>query len=174
MPTTKAKCTVTPQGKPCGGGEETAPACQGTITLTMDHDAQTCTIEYKVTGLTPGEHGFHIHEKADFSNGCASAGGHYNPFGKNHGAPSDDERHVGDLGNIFANADGVAEGSITDHLVKLDGPYSVIGRSMMVHADRDDLGKGDNSSPTPPVNGKASLVTGNAGARIACGEILAA
>ena len=101
-------------------------------------------------------------------------------------------------------ADGVAEGTIRDHLIKLDGPFSVISRSFMVrpalrgpspsphlhlhlptsppphqvHADPDDLGKGDNSEPggsgVPPTNGKASLVTGNAGARIACGEIKAA
>ena len=49
----------------------------------------------------------------------------------------------------------------------------MLGRSFMVHADPDDLGKGDNSQPgPPPVNGKASLVTGNAGARVACGEIV--
>ena len=123
----------------------------------------TCQITYRVTGLTPGNHGFHVHEKADFSNGCLSAGPHYNPFNKNHGAPTDEDRHVGDLGNIVADADGVAEGVIIDHLIKLSGPYSVVGRSMMVHADPDDLGKGDNSQPSPPVNGKASTVTGNAG-----------
>ena len=64
---------------------------------------------------------------------------------------------------------------IIDRLVKLDGPYSVIGRSMMVHADPDDLGHGDNSLadvPGPPKNGFVSKVTGNAGARIACGKII--
>ena len=91
-----------------------------------------------------------------------SAGPHYNPFGKNHGAPEDEERHVGDLGNIEAGADGVSEGTIVDRLIKLSGEYSVIGRSVMVHADVDDLGKGGH---------ELSLTTGNAGARIACGEI---
>ena len=88
-------------------------------------------------------------------------------------APWDEDRHVGDLGNITAGEDGVAEGKIVDHLVKISGPYSVIGRSFMVHADPDDLGKGDNSmaGSNPPVNGKVSKVTGNAGARIACGVI---
>merc|ERR1712186_268319 len=101
-----------------------------------------------------------------------SAGPHYNPFGKLHGAPQDEERHVGDLGNIEAGADGVAKGEIVDALIKLTGETSVIGRSMMVHADPDDLGLGDNSEPgPPPVNGKASKATGNAGGRIACGEI---
>lgn len=60
-----------------------------------------------------------------------------------------------------------------DHLVQLHGDYTVVGRSVMVHADEDDLGTGDNSKGhvKPPENGFVSKVTGNAGARIACGEI---
>lgn len=167
----RAYCDVSPQGKPCGGGEEAKEVCTGKISL-VQISPDKCKIRYLVKGLTPGKHGFHIHEKADFSDGCTSAGPHYNPFNKNHGAPEDEDRHVGDLGNIVANAKGVARGQIIDRLVKLDGETSVIGRSFMVHADEDDLGKGDNSEPGPPaVNGKASKVTGNAGARIACGEI---
>uniref|UniRef100_A0A7S1QMR8 Superoxide dismutase [Cu-Zn] n=1 Tax=Alexandrium catenella TaxID=2925 RepID=A0A7S1QMR8_ALECA len=166
-----AVCEVGPEGKPCGGGAEAALGCTGTVTLTQT-DKDTCRITYIIKGLTPGLHGFHIHEKADFSNGCASAGPHYNPFKKLHGAPTDEERHVGDLGNIKAGADGVAKGEIIDKLVKLEGEFTVVGRSFMVHADPDDLGRGDNSEPgPPPVNGKASRVTGNAGARVACGEI---
>merc|ERR1712060_450690 len=135
-------------------------------------DADTCKVSYEIKGLTPGLHGFHVHEKADFSDGCTSAGPHYKPFKKKHGAPADEERHVGDLGNIEPGPDGVARGEIIDHLIKLEGETSVVGRSMMVHADPDDLGKGDNSEPgPPPVNGKASKATGNAGARIACGKI---
>jgi len=76
------------------------------------------------------------------------------------------------LGNIEPDSEGVAKGEMTDKLIKLEGETSVIGRSMMIHADEDDLGTGDNSEPgPPPVNGKASKATGNAGARIACGEI---
>jgi Cu-Zn family superoxide dismutase len=65
---------------------------------------------------------------------------------------------------------------MSDMLVRIDGEFTVIGRSVMVHADEDDLGRGDNSDPVtkPPVNGKCSKVTGNAGARIACGEIVLA
>lgn len=70
-----------------------------------------------------------------------SAGPHYNPHGKTHGAQCDEERHVGDLGNIVAGEDGVAEGVIEDALIQLSGEYSVIGRSFMVHADPDDLGR---------------------------------
>ena len=45
-----------------------------------------------MSGLVPGLHGFHIHEFADFSNGCVSAGPHYNPFGATHGGPTDEVR----------------------------------------------------------------------------------
>ena len=58
------------------------------------------------------------------------------------GAPEDEDRHVGDMGNIEANEAGVAEGTLVDSLIKLSGEYTVVGRSVMVHADPDDLGKG--------------------------------
>ena len=172
--------SISPQATPSRSHLDRAPSrsfvpersmqCSGCVKLTQL--GGKCTIEYDVRGLTPGPHGFHIHESADFSNGCVSAGPHYNPFGKKHGGPDDKERHVGDLGNITADATGVAKGKINSTMVKLSGPYTVIGRSIMVHADPDDLGKGDNSQPgPPPKNGHCSLVTGNAGARIACGEI---
>ena len=96
------------------------------------------------------------------TNGCTSAGPHFNPHGKTHGAMEDEERHVGDLGNVSAGEDGVAKFDFTDKLVKLNGPLSVIGRTMVVHADQDDLGKGGV---------ELSKTTGNAGARIACGVI---
>jgi len=169
-PLTKATCDVGPKGKPCGGGEDVGEGVYGSIRLFQRGDK--CTISYEIKGLTPGKHAFHIHEKADFSDGCTSAGPHYNPFKKTHGGPGDEERHVGDLGNIEANAEGVAKGKIVDKLVKLEGEHNVIGRSFMIHQDEDDCGTGDNSEPgPPPVNGKASKATGNAGARVACGEI---
>ena len=64
--------------------------------------------------------------------GCTSAGSHFNPFGKTHGAPGDEERHVGDLGNVLANADGKAEIKITDAKLSLTGPQSIIGRTVVV------------------------------------------
>lgn len=164
----KATCTVTPEGKACHGGDDANNKCKGVVNFEQV-SADKTIITWEVTGLTPGLHGFHIHEKADFSNGCMSAGPHYNPFGKNHGAPEDEDRHVGDMGTIEAGADGVSKGTLEDRLIKLDGETTVVGRSVMVHADPDDLGKGDHSEPG--VNGKTSLTTGNAGARIACGEI---
>ena len=173
----KAICQVGANGKVCGGGAEEAPGCSGVVKFEQ-LDADTIKIEWDLKGCgKEGLHGFHIHEKADFSNGCQSAGPHYNPFSKTHGAPEDEERHVGDLGNITVDADGKSTGSLNDRLVKLFGATSVIGRSVMVHADPDDLGLGDNSKagePGPPQNGFVSKVTGNAGARIACGEIVLA
>ena len=157
----KAVCNVAPQGKKCDGGPESGEV-RGQITFEQESEDKDVTISYRVTGLTPGAHGFHIHEKADFSDGCKSAGPHYNPFGKNHGAPEDEDRHVGDMGNIVAGEDGVAEGTFTDRLINLSGEYSVIGCSVMVHEDPDDLGKGGH---------ELSLTTGNAGGRIACSEI---
>ena len=63
----------------------------------------------------------------DLSNGCASAGPHFNPFDRTHGAPHDLNRHVGDLGNIAADAAGVASFSFEDSLISLNGPLSIVG-----------------------------------------------
>ena len=115
-----------------------------------------------IKGLTPGKHGFHIHETGDLTDGCTSLCAHYNPFNKNHGGLESKERHVGDLGNIVANDKGIAKINILDKLVKLKGKYSVIGRSIVVHENEDDLGLGHHDD---------SLTTGHAGKRIGCGVI---
>lgn len=173
----QAICEVGEAGKSCDGCT-TSSGVTGFVKFTQI-DAETVVIEYEVKGLKPGLHGFHIHEKADFSKGCASAGPHYNPFKKTHGgcsgASCSIERHVGDLGNIEAGADGVAVGKVTDKLIKLFGEYSVVGRSVMVHADEDDIGNGPlmgwPQTPPPPAPAQHTKTTGNAGARIGCGEI---
>lgn len=116
-------------------------------------------IDGSITGLTPGEHGFHIHEFGDLSNGCTSTGAHYNPENKDHGAPSDEIRHYGDLGNILANSEGDSTFLKDDRLLKV---WDIIGRAVVVHADPDDLGRGGHED---------SKTTGHAGARIACGII---
>uniref|UniRef100_A0A0A0UT49 Superoxide dismutase [Cu-Zn] n=1 Tax=Sordaria fimicola TaxID=27338 RepID=A0A0A0UT49_SORFI len=93
---------------------------------------------------------------------CALTHHAVNPRGTTHGNRTDEVRHVGDLGNLETDAQGNAKGSVTDNLVKLIGPESVIGRTVVVHAGTDDLGKGGNEEP---------LKTGNAGPRPACGVI---
>eukprot|EP00927_Polykrikos_kofoidii_P051360 TRINITY_DN45155_c0_g1_i1.p1 TRINITY_DN45155_c0_g1~~TRINITY_DN45155_c0_g1_i1.p1 ORF type:complete len:363 (+),score=42.04 TRINITY_DN45155_c0_g1_i1:117-1091(+) len=172
----KASVEVGEAGKSCDGSE-TATGVTGKIAFEQT-DLENCVVKYEIRGLTPGAHGFHVHEKADFSNGCASAGPHYNPFGKTHGGPEDDVRHVGDLGNIVAGEDGVAKGTLRDKFIKIFGEYTVVGRSIMIHADPDDLGRGDLDGwpevPAPPAPAQHTKTTGNAGARIACGIIMAA
>ncbi len=173
----KAVCEVGPKGAKCHGKPEGEGCCTGMVTFEQV-SAEETIISWDIVGAgRPGKHGFHIHEKADFSNGCMSAGPHYNPFNKSHGAPEDEERHVGDMGNIVVDDAGNSKGSMRDRLIKLEGETSVVGRSVMVHEDEDDLGLGDNSKadePGPPANGFVSKKTGNAGARIACGEIVLA
>ncbi|KXS14801.1 CuZnSOD [Gonapodya prolifera JEL478] len=133
----------------------------GTVTFEQEGSGPT-TVSFDLKGLTPGQHGFHVHEFGDNTNGCTSAGGHFNPHGKKHGGPSDSERHVGDLGNVTAGADGTVKASLTDAHVQLSGAQSVVGRTIVVHAGVDDLGKGGHPD---------SLTTGNAGGRSACGVI---
>ena len=110
-----------------------------------------------VAGLTPGQHGFHIHEFGDCSTPDAtSAGGHFNPHHMLHGGPDATARHAGDFGNLEADASGKAHYERVDATISLDGADSIIGHGVIVHASADDL-------KTQP--------TGNAGARVACGAI---
>eukprot|EP00243_Klebsormidium_subtile_P014214 TRINITY_DN999_c0_g1_i2.p1 TRINITY_DN999_c0_g1~~TRINITY_DN999_c0_g1_i2.p1 ORF type:complete len:156 (-),score=38.28 TRINITY_DN999_c0_g1_i2:730-1197(-) len=133
----------------------------GTVTFTQDGDGPT-HVEGQIKGLKPGPHGFHIHQLGDTTNGCMSTGPHFNPTNKTHGAPGDEERHVGDLGNVIAGDDGVASLKLDDIQIPLTGPNSIIGRAVVVHADVDDLGKGGH---------ELSKTTGNAGGRLACGVV---
>ncbi len=118
---------------------------------------------YDVKGLSDGEHGFHIHQYGNLTDGCASACAHYNPLGHNHGGLRSKERHLGDLGNITSNK-GIASGSLYGKNIDLEysGKHCILGRMLIIHEDRDDLGKGGNEE---------SLKTGNAGKRLACGVI---
>jgi len=134
----------------------------GVVRLNQPATDSPTTITGEIKGLTQGQHGFHVHEFGDNTQGCTSAGGHFNPFGRTHGGPRDETRHVGDLGNVEADASGVAKFEFSDRMITLNGPHSVIGRTMVVHEKVDDLGKGGNDE---------SLKTGNAGPRLACGVI---
>ncbi|KAL8738705.1 MAG: hypothetical protein Q9181_000527 [Wetmoreana brouardii] len=136
---------------------------KGTVTFEQTSDSSPTTISYDIQGSDPSaKRGMHIHQFGDNTNGCTSAGPHFNPFSKEHGAPSDDVRHVGDLGNFETDGQGNSKGSVTDKLIKLIGPQSVLGRTFVVHAGTDDLGQGGHEQ---------SKITGNAGARPACGVI---
>ncbi len=126
----------------------------GTVTFTKVEGG--VRVEAKITGLTPGPHGFHIHEFGDCSSPDAmSTGGHFNPKGNPHGALGA-KRHVGDLGNIEADAKGVATYDKIDSELMFHGESSILGRGLIVHEKADDL-------KTQP--------TGNAGGRVACGVI---
>uniref|UniRef100_A0A914EAF4 Superoxide dismutase [Cu-Zn] n=2 Tax=Acrobeloides nanus TaxID=290746 RepID=A0A914EAF4_9BILA len=138
---------------------------KGTIWFLQNKEGEPTRIKGEISGLTPGQHGFHIHQYGDRTQGCTSAGPHFNPFNKTHAGPNDENRHVGDLGNVEAGADGVAHVDITDKLIQLHGQNSVVGRSMVVHQGVDDLGQGVGDKR------EESLKTGNAGARVACGVI---
>ncbi|HEX2897679.1 MAG TPA: superoxide dismutase family protein, partial [candidate division Zixibacteria bacterium] len=85
-----------------------------------------------------------------------SSGGHFNPTQMQHGGPNAGQRHAGDFGNITADSTGTANFEWFDKMITFEGPGSIIGRALIVHADEDDL---------------ATQPTGNAGARVACGVI---
>jgi Cu-Zn family superoxide dismutase len=126
-------------------------------TVRFEATADGVHIIADLEGLTPGKHGFHVHEFGDLnSTDGVSAGGHYNPSGMPHAGPMDQSRHAGDLGNLEADADGKAHLDRVDAVMKLSGPASVIGRSVVVHEKEDDL---------------TSQPAGNAGARIGFGVI---
>lgn len=128
--------------------------------VTFRYEGDVVVISGNITGLEPGPHGFHVHETGDCSApDASSAGGHFNPGDAPHGSPSRpaDEHHVGDFGNIEANAEGVAHFDISEPEMSLgDHSRSVIGRAVIVHAGKDDL---------------TSQPSGDAGARVACGVI---
>ncbi|VDK29677.1 unnamed protein product, partial [Gongylonema pulchrum] len=115
-----------------------------------------------LSGLTRGSHGFHVHQNGAMGVGCADAGSHFNPCGVMHGGPNDEHRHVGDLGNIVADTQGQAHVLIHANNLSLEGPNSIVGRSVVIHVNMDDQGKGG----TPE-----SASTGHSGARAACGVI---
>lgn len=142
---TRAESLIAPLGDNKIKGKVTFQKVEGGVKIVADID-----------GLTPGEHGFHVHEFGECSKDGASAGAHYNPTHSRHGAPDSAERHIGDLGNLIADANGYAHYERVDKLLKLQGRSSILGRSIIIHADKDDY-------VTQPA--------GASGQRIACGTI---
>ena len=128
----------------------------GVVTFTPLSDG--VQVHAEITGLTPGKHGFHVHEFGDCSAvDASSAGAHFNPTNQPHAAPDATARHVGDMGNIEADTSGAAKLDYLDHHMSLaNDDRSILGRSVVVHAKADDL----KSQPA-----------GDSGARVACGVI---
>jgi len=107
-----------------------------------------------VENLEPGKHGFVIHEYGDCSApDGSSTGGHYNPTVARHGGPDHLCRHIGDLGNIVADEFGHAHYERLDKVVSLTNCYSIIGKSICVHANADDY----NTQPTGNVGGRVAF-----------------
>jgi Cu-Zn family superoxide dismutase len=142
----KAVCVLTPTE---------GSNVKGLVTFTQT-DAGLLIVA-DVEGLSEGKHGFHIHEFGDISKSDGtSAGGHFNPEHKDHAGPEDEIRHAGDFGNIIADANGNAHYERVDSLISFKGINNIIGRSIIIHADEDDL---------------VSQPTGDAGGRVAQGVI---
>ncbi|HEX8916564.1 MAG TPA: superoxide dismutase family protein [Humisphaera sp.] len=120
------------------GAGEHKDKIKGMLTFTEAHGGVRVTGE--ITGLTPGKHGFHVHEKGDLSDPkLVSAGGHFNPGKSKHGGPDTEHRHAGDWGNITADDKGVAKIDATFKGVSLTGKEDgIVGRSVIVHAKEDD------------------------------------
>ena len=128
-------------------------------TVNFEQRGEKVRVAANISGLRPnGEFGFHVHEAGDCSSGDGmSAKGHFNPFGKPHGAHGSAERHAGDLPSLKSDAKGNA--SLTadvDTISVGSGPGNIVGRGLIVHVQPDDF-------KTQP--------TGNAGARSACAVI---
>jgi superoxide dismutase, Cu-Zn family len=128
----------------------------GTVSFTQKGDKVTVTA--KASGLAPGGHGIHIHEKGDCSApDASSAGGHFNPTGKPHGDPALPDHHAGDMPMLQADASGNATLTADLDAIRIGGGATdIVGRSVVVHKDADDF-------KTQPA--------GNSGARVACGII---
>jgi Cu-Zn family superoxide dismutase len=133
----------------------------GYVTIEEQRDSTIITCHLK--GLPPNSQlGFHVHDRGNIGGTDAShCCSHYNPFGKQH-AGLNENGHIGDLGNITISSNGTCNQVIESASIKLLGPYSVLGRSFVIHAGTDDLGRGTYSD---------SKTSGHSGPRISCGVI---
>ncbi len=120
IPTTKTQSTV-----------------KGTVTFTKTSSG--IHIHGEISGLTPGEHGFHVHEFGVWNEDGMASGGHFNPTKTPHASHSSEKRHVGDMGNIKADESGNAVVNLDDDQMTFEGPTSILGRGLVVHAKADDL-----------------------------------
>jgi Cu-Zn family superoxide dismutase len=144
----------------------------GTVRFYQEDLTQPTFVHIQLHGLPPwSKRGIHIHRLGDLTKGCDSCCQHWNPEGRMHGSNelTGLDRHHGDmLNNIIADKNKIVDISYCDYLIDLSGPYSIIGRSVVVHEKADDLGiyRDENSA-----RGKLSRETGDAGKRVACAVI---
>ena len=142
-----AMVTLTPQS---------GSSVQGSVHFMQIKDGSV-EVKADLTGVPAGEHGFHLHDKGACGDNGNAAGGHFNPTGAPHAAPTAASHHAGDFGNVTAGANGEVHAHFfTRSITVADGPTSVLGHAIILHAKADDL-------TTQP--------SGNAGARIACGVV---
>ncbi|MEX0719846.1 MAG: superoxide dismutase family protein [Balneolaceae bacterium] len=122
--------------------------------VTFEETDDGVSVQGSFEGLEDGEHGFHVHQFGDCSaSDGSSAGGHFAPDDNEHGAPDDDNRHMGDMGNLSATSGQAATINYVDEVIDI---RQIIGRAVVIHGGQDDL---------------VSQPSGDAGNRIACGVI---
>ncbi len=141
--------------RPASGSE-----VNGSVNFKPGSDSELMQVVVKLSGLkSDSEHGIHIHEFGDCSAADgASAGGHFNPYNVSHGAPDADTHHVGDMGNVMADAQGEVDTTLSFDFLTFSGPANILEKAVIVHSKDDDL----KSDPA-----------GNAGDRVGCGVIAA-
>ena len=132
-----------------GAPADTSTGVSGTVTFVELTDG--VRVRYDLAGLTPGQHGFHVHQTGSCAaadsdgDGYAEAGGaagpHLNPGNDPHGAidADMDEKHAGDLGNVDVGSDGRASGAKNTGSLAFSGDRTVLGRAIIVHADADEF-----------------------------------
>jgi Cu-Zn family superoxide dismutase len=129
-------------------------------TLTLTDAAEGIAVSGTLHGLPPGVHAIHIHTSGSCdAPAFQSAGGHWNPTGKQHGSQNPQGPHFGDLPNITVAADSSVTVQATSPGGTLRGANALLdadGAAVMIHAGEDDY----RSDPA-----------GDAGSRIACGAV---
>lgn len=115
-------------------------------------------VKVTASGLTPGKHGFHVHENPITNGDFTTAGAHFNPTNKQHGHENPEGAHLGDMPNLIVDKDGKVDQAIILEGVSLEQgkSNSIVGKSLIIHAKEDDL-------KTDP--------SGNSGDRVAGGNI---
>jgi len=132
----------------------------GSVIFHQCNYQQHVTVVFDIKGPPNKEYACHIHTYGDLREGCKSLGSHWNPYSTTHGYTFDTTRpsHAGDLvGNITLDESGKYMFIYQDHKITLNGPLSIVGRSIVIHSGVDDIGLGGNEE---------SLKTGNAGGRL--------